>query len=100
MSAICVSPLRICIGLQTAAALKERTLDDEIWSEDTHSRDTNASFSGTVRSTEACEHDSTRAAHRSEERLFRVVSTSPLVSMRPCVLSMPKSDSAGLHEPD
>ena len=48
----------------------KRTLDDQIGSQDTHGRDTNAGLGGAVGSAEAGEDDGRRAAHRAEEGLL------------------------------
>lgn len=45
------------------------TLDDQIWSEDTHGRDTNTRLCGTVSGTEAGEDDGGSAAHGTKEGL-------------------------------
>jgi len=45
------------------------TLDNQIWSEDTHGRDTNTRFCGSVGGTEAGEDDGGGAAHGTEEGL-------------------------------
>ena len=61
---------------------EERTLDDEIRSQDTHCGDTDTCFRGTVGSTEACEYDGARAAHRSEERLSHIISVKLISLLR------------------
>lgn len=45
------------------------TLDDQVRTEDTHSRDTNTSLGGTVGSTKAGEDNGGGAAHGTEEGL-------------------------------
>lgn len=67
--------------LLTAAcfhASYRRTLDDQIWTEDTHCGNSNTGLCGSVCRTEAGEDDGCCAAHRSEEGLYHV-SASDLV---------------------
>lgn len=45
------------------------TFDDQVGSENTHRSDTDTGLRGTVRGTEAGEHDGGRATHGAEERL-------------------------------
>lgn len=48
------------------------TLDNKIWPEHTHGRDTYTGLCGTVCSAEAGKHDGAGAAHGSKEGLFKM----------------------------
>jgi len=52
------------------------TLDDQVWTKDTHGGNTNASLSSTISSAEAGEDNGGGAAHGTEEGLY--CSISPL----------------------
>jgi hypothetical protein len=45
------------------------TLDNQIWSENTHSTDTDTRLCCSIRSTKACEYDSGSTAHGTKEWL-------------------------------
>lgn len=52
----------------------QHTLDDQVWSKNTHRGDTDAGLSSTVCGTKTCEDDGRCAAHCSKERLFMRIS--------------------------
>ena len=61
-------------GAAEESASVVHTLDDEIRPQDTHGRDTDAGLCGAVGGAEASEDDGAGATHRSEERLFDMLS--------------------------